>query len=122
MTNKPLISSVNRGRRSRSYAYTALAIAALTVSLTSLAQAASVNVVTNGGFDTHHTNESPGHVNNNFAALLPWVDRLFGTLYLPKDKQPARYGISEPLPTRLLGQLLWPCLIPAEQTRVKSET
>jgi len=64
----------------------------------------------------HHTNEGPGHVNNNFAALLPWVDRLFGTLYLPKDKQPARYGISEPLPTRLLGQLLWPLPIPHGRT------
>jgi len=59
----------------------------------------------------HHTNEGPGRVNNNYAALLPWVDRLFGTLYLPKNQQPARYGINERLPSGFLGQLLWPLLM-----------
>jgi len=69
----------------------------------------------------HHTNEGPGHVNNNFAPLLPWVDRLFGTLHLPKDRQPAHYGINESLPTRFLGQLVWPFLISPEATRAKNE-
>jgi len=70
----------------------------------------------------HHTNDGPGgYVNNNFAPLLPWVDGLFGTLYLPKDKQPAHYGINEPLPTRFLGQLVWPFHISAEESRVKNE-
>jgi len=60
----------------------------------------------------HHTNE---------AALLPWVDGLFGTLYLPKDKRPAHYGIDESLPGSFLGQLVRPFLISAEETRVKTE-
>jgi sterol desaturase/sphingolipid hydroxylase (fatty acid hydroxylase superfamily) len=59
----------------------------------------------------HHTNEGPGRVNKNYAPLLPWVDRLFGTLYLPKDKHPAHYGIDEPLPASFLGQLVRPFLI-----------
>ena len=56
----------------------------------------------------HHTNEGQPCVNKNYAALLPWVDRLFGTLYLPKDKRPAHYGIDQPLPSRFLGQLARP--------------
>jgi sterol desaturase/sphingolipid hydroxylase (fatty acid hydroxylase superfamily) len=56
----------------------------------------------------HHTDEGQPHVNKNYAALLPWIDRLFGTLYLPKDKQPTRYGINEPFPSNFLGQLVRP--------------
>ena len=43
-----------------------------------------------------------------------WVDRLFGTLYLPKDKHPARYGIDQQLSPTLLGQLIDP-FIPARK-------
>jgi sterol desaturase/sphingolipid hydroxylase (fatty acid hydroxylase superfamily) len=64
----------------------------------------------------HHTNEGPNSVNKNYAPLLPWVDRFFGTLYLPKDKQPAHYGIDEPLPTSFLGQLVRPLLISPGRT------
>jgi len=58
----------------------------------------------------HHTNDGPAYVNKNYATFLPWVDRLFGTLYLPKDRQPAHYGIDEPLPANFLGQLVGPFL------------
>jgi sterol desaturase/sphingolipid hydroxylase (fatty acid hydroxylase superfamily) len=64
----------------------------------------------------HHTNDGPDYVNKNYAALLPWVDRLFGTLYLPKDKQPVRYGIDELLPTHFLGQLVRPFLFSPGRT------
>ena len=64
----------------------------------------------------HHTNDGPAYVNKNYAPLWPWVDRLFGTLYLPKDKQPAQYGIDEPLPASFLGQLVGPFLIPPRRT------
>jgi sterol desaturase/sphingolipid hydroxylase (fatty acid hydroxylase superfamily) len=72
----------------------------------------------------HHTNEGPGRVNNNYASLLPLVDRFFGTLYLPKDKQPARYGIDESLPIKFLGQLVRPFLILPGRTStvVKTES
>jgi len=59
----------------------------------------------------HHANDGPAYVNKNYAPLLPWVDRLFGTLYLPKDKRPAHYGIEEPVPTSFLDQLVEPFLI-----------
>jgi sterol desaturase/sphingolipid hydroxylase (fatty acid hydroxylase superfamily) len=56
----------------------------------------------------HHTNDGPAYINKNYASMLPWIDRIFGTLYLPKDKRPERYGIGEPLRSGMLGQLLQP--------------
>ncbi len=45
----------------------------------------------------------------NFAVHLPWLDRLFGSAYLPKDAWPERYGIAgDPVPEGYLGQLTWP--------------
>ena len=56
----------------------------------------------------HHTNDGPAYINKNYAPLLPWVDKLFGTLYLPMDRQPERYGIDEAMPASLVGQLVHP--------------
>ena len=58
----------------------------------------------------HHTNDGPAFVNKNYAPMLPWIDRLFGTLYLPRDRQPAKFGIDQPLSNHLIGQLLDPFL------------
>jgi sterol desaturase/sphingolipid hydroxylase (fatty acid hydroxylase superfamily) len=56
----------------------------------------------------HHWHHSRvEHINRNFAAMLPILDRLFGTLYLPQ-RWPAEYGIAEAHPTTLHGQLLAP--------------
>jgi sterol desaturase/sphingolipid hydroxylase (fatty acid hydroxylase superfamily) len=43
----------------------------------------------------HHTNDGPEFTNKNYAAMLPLVDKLFGTFYLPKT-WPERYGIDAP--------------------------
>jgi sterol desaturase/sphingolipid hydroxylase (fatty acid hydroxylase superfamily) len=53
----------------------------------------------------HHTLDGP--INRNYASTLPWLDRIFGTLYLPKE-WPAAYGIAEKLPDSLAGQLVHP--------------
>ena len=53
----------------------------------------------------HHTNDD--HRDHNFAATLPIVDRLFGTLYLP-DHFPERYGIDHPVPPTLHDELVRP--------------
>ena len=58
----------------------------------------------------HHTNDGPAFINKNYAPMWPFIDRLFGTLYLPSDKQPARYGIDEPMSPALFGQLVDPFL------------
>ena len=59
----------------------------------------------------HHTNDGPEYIDKNYAPMLPWVDWMFGTLFLPKDKQPERYGISEPISPILFGQLVEPFLV-----------
>jgi sterol desaturase/sphingolipid hydroxylase (fatty acid hydroxylase superfamily) len=59
----------------------------------------------------HHTNDGPQYINKNYAPMLPWVDWLFGSLYLPKDKQPERYGIDQPTSPILFGQLVEPFLV-----------
>ncbi len=57
----------------------------------------------------HHTNDGPQYIDKNFASTLPWLDRLFGTHYLPA-KHPGRYGIDQPLSPVLFGQLVDPFL------------
>lgn len=53
----------------------------------------------------HHTRTD--HINRNYAATFPWVDRLFGSFYLPAH-WPDAYGIPEPLAPTLSGQLISP--------------
>jgi sterol desaturase/sphingolipid hydroxylase (fatty acid hydroxylase superfamily) len=55
----------------------------------------------------HHSNE-PEAFNKNFAGELPLLDLLFGTFYLPKDRMPSSYGLSEVVPNSYLKQLLYP--------------
>jgi sterol desaturase/sphingolipid hydroxylase (fatty acid hydroxylase superfamily) len=55
----------------------------------------------------HHAN-APAAYNTNFAGEFPWIDALFGTLYLPKGQVPDRYGIDDQQPAGYLRQLAWP--------------
>ena len=56
----------------------------------------------------HHWHHSRfDHVNHNYAAMLPLIDRFFGTLHLPRE-WPADYGIDVPLSPTLRGQLADP--------------
>ncbi len=41
----------------------------------------------------HHTSEVEG-LDRNFAGLFPWIDAMFGTLYLPRGRQPAKFGLA----------------------------
>jgi sterol desaturase/sphingolipid hydroxylase (fatty acid hydroxylase superfamily) len=55
----------------------------------------------------HHARE-PLAYNSNYAGEFPAVDALFGTLYLPAHRWPARYGVDDNEPTSYLRQLVWP--------------
>ena len=55
----------------------------------------------------HHTNDGPEVLNKNYAATFPWVDKLFGTLHLPRE-WPVKYGSDTPVASDLAGQLLDP--------------
>ena len=53
----------------------------------------------------HHTRSD--HINHNYAAMLPVLDRVFGTHYLPSH-WPTDYGIETAMPITLCGQLIAP--------------
>ncbi|MBC7505266.1 MAG: sterol desaturase family protein [Sandarakinorhabdus sp.] len=61
----------------------------------------------------HHTRSD--HIDHNYAATFPFIDWLFGTLYLP-GQYPADYGTDHPVPPTIAGQLL----TPFEPVRVQS--
>jgi sterol desaturase/sphingolipid hydroxylase (fatty acid hydroxylase superfamily) len=56
----------------------------------------------------HHTNDQ--HRDNNYAALLPALDWLFGTFHLPRHALPPQYGIDTAIPTGLGSQIMRPLL------------
>ena len=68
----------------------------------------------------HHTNDGPERINKNYAAMLPWVDRCFGTFYLPRQEWPEKYGIDEPTPAGLADQLMQPLSPPVRTHRAVS--
>jgi sterol desaturase/sphingolipid hydroxylase (fatty acid hydroxylase superfamily) len=53
----------------------------------------------------HHANDGPGFIHQNFAPMLPWVDRVFGTYYLPQS-WPKKYGTDTSVSSALVDQLL----------------
>lgn len=56
----------------------------------------------------HHTSQKEG-IDKNFAVHFPWIDRLFGTYYLPEDGWPQMYGLSNwKIPDGILKQAVYP--------------
>lgn len=41
----------------------------------------------------HHGNESPECVDKNYSAIFPWIDRLFGTYFVPSRRWPLTCGL-----------------------------
>lgn len=58
----------------------------------------------------HHTSQKEG-IDKNFAVHFPWVDRIFGTYYLP-DGWPELYGLNgEQISSSFIGQTIEPFTI-----------
>lgn len=55
----------------------------------------------------HHTSAEEGQ-DKNFAGFFPLWDLQFGTFYMPKGRQPEVFGVSDPVPKGLIGQLIYP--------------
>jgi len=56
----------------------------------------------------HHSKE-PGTHNKNYAVHFPFIDRLFGTYYLPEDTWPEEMGLeNEKFPKGYFRQLIYP--------------
>ncbi len=67
------------------------------------------NVIASPAFHRWHHSAEPEAIDKNFAGLFPFWDRLFGTLYMPKDRQPTRFGVvGEAPPAAFLPQLVYP--------------
>ena len=72
-------------------------------------------VISSPGFHHwHHSGGGPAEIDKNFAAMLPAIDLVFGTFYLPKHRWPATYGTQTPVSSHLIGQLIDP-LLPARK-------
>jgi sterol desaturase/sphingolipid hydroxylase (fatty acid hydroxylase superfamily) len=57
----------------------------------------------------HHWHHTIGAQRDcNYSPTLPWIDRIFGTHYLPRDRWPSGYGIEAKLPDSLVGQMMFP--------------
>jgi sterol desaturase/sphingolipid hydroxylase (fatty acid hydroxylase superfamily) len=57
----------------------------------------------------HHTRED--HRDHNYASMLPFMDRVFGTFYLPRA-WPGEYGTDTVVAQHIAGQFLDPFLAP----------
>lgn len=55
----------------------------------------------------HHGNHRESY-DKNFAGQLPFIDLIFGTFHLPKNKMPEKYGIDEELPSAYHQQFVYP--------------
>ncbi len=64
-------------------------------------------VTSPAGHHWHHSGD-PAAQQQNFAAELPVLDALFGTLRLPQGEHPAKFGLPEATPRGYLAQLAWP--------------
>ena len=58
----------------------------------------------------HHAVDKEA-IDKNYAIHFPWIDRIFGTYYSPKDRWPDRYGLDgEELSPSFIGQTIRPFL------------
>jgi lathosterol oxidase len=56
----------------------------------------------------HHTSQEEA-IDKNFAIHFPWIDKMFGTHYLPEQKWPESYGLDkERIPAGFWGQTFYP--------------
>src|SRR6476660_7258928 len=56
----------------------------------------------------HHTSQKEA-IDKNFAIHFPWIDRIFGTYYLPEDRWPDTYGLAgEKMPAGFWAQAVYP--------------
>jgi lathosterol oxidase len=55
----------------------------------------------------HHTNETDA-IWTNYSTFLPIWDIIFGTYFMPQNRRPQIYGVSENIPDGIVNQLKYP--------------
>lgn len=69
----------------------------------------------------HHGIEKEA-INVNYAIHFPWLDKLFGTYYMPPNLWPSGYGIGgHPVPKGYVNQFLYPFKKRKKKTPAKSQ-
>jgi len=66
-------------------------------------------IITTPQYHHWHHCEEPEHYGNNFAVVFPFIDKLFGTYYLPGNEWPKGTGLVDAsFPKGFLKQLVFP--------------
>lgn len=65
-------------------------------------------IVGNPAFHHWHHSREPVAQNKNYSGLMPWLDRIFGTAYFPRDHTTHQFGISEKIPHDYQSEILSP--------------
>ena len=66
-------------------------------------------IITTPQYHHWHHCEEPEHYGNNFAVVFPFIDKIFGTYYLPGNKWPKGTGlIDASFPKGFVKQLVFP--------------
>ncbi len=66
-------------------------------------------VISTPQFHHWHHADDPVAYNTNYAVFFSFIDRLFGSFYLPGSKWPQKYGVSLPnYPKGFIPQFTWP--------------
>ncbi|SED05833.1 lathosterol oxidase [Tenacibaculum sp. MAR_2009_124] len=66
-------------------------------------------IITTPQYHHWHHCEEPEHYGNNFAVVFPFIDKIFGTYYLPEKKWPKGTGLVDAsFPKGFLKQLVFP--------------
>jgi len=67
------------------------------------------NIIAMPRFHHWHHSSEPEAIDKNFALHFPFLDRIFGSFHLPKDRWPKEYGVGGyKLPEGWWAQLWWP--------------
>lgn len=78
-------------------------------------------IITTPQYHYWHHCKDPKYYGKNFAVIFPFIDKLFGTYYLPKHEWPKETGLVETnFPKGFLKQLVFPFIKNPSHTKLKA--
>jgi sterol desaturase/sphingolipid hydroxylase (fatty acid hydroxylase superfamily) len=66
------------------------------------------DVIASPAFHRWHHSKDRAAIDRNFAGLFAFWDLLWGTFYLPNNRRPQNFGITDAMPAGVVGQLRYP--------------
>jgi sterol desaturase/sphingolipid hydroxylase (fatty acid hydroxylase superfamily) len=74
------------------------------------------SVIASPAFHRWHHSKDGAAIDRNFAGLFAFWDVLWGTFYLPNDRRPENFGITDAMPSGVVGQFRYPFRRPPAET------